>query len=135
MIKEEIHELRDNGTSIILSTHRMEQVEEICEYLVMIHQGKNVLDGSVKDVKERFKEHKFRICYEGDLPEGMTFGNVQPLVSEPGEVIIQVEEDKDSNNFLERLIRAGVFIRSFEEILPTINEIFIQVVGEEPAAQ
>jgi ABC-2 type transport system ATP-binding protein len=129
LIKEEIFELKRQGTSIILSTHRMEQVEEICERIVLINKGRNVLEGSVHGIKEQFKEHRFRIRYKGELP-----GPLPPdirLVSRQGqEVIIQVSEDKDSNHYLDSLIRAGVFIQSFEEILPTVNEIFIKAVGE-----
>jgi ABC-2 type transport system ATP-binding protein len=129
LMQEEIFQLKSKGASIILSTHRMEQVEEICEYMVMINQGKNVLDGSLKEVKEKFKEHKFRIRHRGQLPENSTQG-IDIVSKKEGEVIIQVEDDAYSNQYLNSLINSGLFIESFEEILPTVNEIFIKVAGQ-----
>ncbi len=129
LMKDEIYELKSTGTSIILSTHRMEQVEEICEYMVLINKGENVLDGAVSEVKERFKEHCFKICYKGDLPKSLP-PSIQIIKQKEGEMTIQVTDDRDSNSFLDQLIRAGVYIQSFEEILPSVNEIFIRVVGE-----
>ena len=132
LMQEEIFQLKSKGASIILSTHRMEQVEEICEYMVMINQGKNVLDGSLKEVKEKFKEHKFRIRHKGQLPTNSSQG-INIVSQKEGEVIIQVEDDAYSNQYLNSLINAGIFIVSFEEILPTVNEIFIKVAGKEKA--
>jgi ABC-2 type transport system ATP-binding protein len=132
LMQEEIFQLKSKGASIILSTHRMEQVEEICEYMVMINQGKNVLDGSLKEVKEKFKEHKFRIRHRGQLADTSIKG-IDIVSKKEGEVIIQVEDDAYSNQYLNSLINAGVFIESFEEILPTVNEIFIQVAGKAKA--
>ncbi len=129
LMKDEIFELKSNGTSIILSTHRMEQVEEICEYMVLINQGESVLDGSVTDVKESFKEHLFRIRYKGEMPETLP-PSITVTSQKEGEITIQVQNDKDSNDYLESLIRSGLYIQSFEEILPSVNEIFIKVVGE-----
>ncbi len=129
LMKEEIFELKTKGASIILSTHRMEQVEEICENVVLINQGKNVLDGPVKEVKEKFKEHKFRIKYQGTLPASLPH-NITIVTRSDEEITIQVKDDKDSNIFLYTLIQQGVFIQSFEEILPSVNEIFIQVVEQ-----
>ena len=61
LIKDEIDQMHHNGISIIFSTHRMEQVEEICEYIVLINQGRNVLQGKVADIKEQFKENLFQV--------------------------------------------------------------------------
>ncbi len=130
LMKDEVYELKSKGTSIILSTHRMEQVEEICDHMVLINQGKNVLGGSVKEVKERFKEHLFKIKYKGNLPSPRpSFITVHEQT--PEEIIIKVEDDSDANKYLQNLLQSGLFIQSFEEILPSVNEIFIQVVGKE----
>lgn len=133
LIQEEIFELKSKGTSIILSTHRMEQVEEICEHMVMINQGQNVLYGSLKEVKERFKEHLFRIRYNGTLPTSLP-GGIHKISSQPGEITVQVDDDAYSNQYLNSLIKQGIFIKSFEEILPTVNEIFIKVVEKSQTA-
>ncbi len=135
LIKDEIKELNRKGTSIIFSTHRMEQVEEMCEHIVLINKGKNVLEGRVQDVKQRFKENLFKIEYDGNLPAGLraadeanTSFNIQ---SERDHTLtVQVNDGGDSNEILRYLIGQGVHIRSFNEILPSINEIFIRQVKE-----
>jgi len=67
LIKDEIDALNQKGISIIFSTHRMEQVEEVCEKIVLINQGKNVLQGGVKDIKNQFKKNLFKFNFEGIL--------------------------------------------------------------------
>ena len=127
LIKDEIDELHRKGTSIIFSTHRMEQVEEICDFIVLINQGKKVLEGRVKDVKNQFKENIFEISYEGTLPEG--FDEKVNIVShKEDKLTIQLNEGNDSNSLLKHLLQHGVHIHSFNEILPTLNEIFIKQV-------
>lgn len=131
LIKDEIRELNRKGTSIIFSTHRMEQVEEMCEYIVLINKGKNVLEGKVQEVKQRFKENLFRIEYEGTLPAGLGTADLNFNVKTRMDhtLTVQINEGSDSNEILRFLIQQGVHIRSFNEILPSINEIFIRQVG------
>lgn len=131
LIKDEIRELNRKGTSIIFSTHRMEQVEEMCEYIMLINKGKNVLEGKVRDVKQRFKENLFRIEYDGALPPGFETTDINFGIKSSIDhtLTVQVNEGSDSNEILRYLIRQGVHIRSFNEILPSINEIFIRQVG------
>ncbi len=131
LIKDEIYELNKNGTSIIFSTHRMEQVEEICEHIVLINKGEKVLDGNMKAVKDRFKENLFHIEFEGSLPADIT---AQAHITEQtnASVTIQLQDGQNSNTMLRYLIDQGLHIISFNEILPSLNEIFIEQVGEMP---
>ena len=132
LIKDEIHELNQAGSSIIFSTHRMEQVEEICEYISLINQGKNVLNGKVADVKQQFKQHLFSIGYGGELPADLSSDeHAEFTVADhrDGEILVKIADDTASNNVLQYLIQKGVHIRSFHEILPTLNEIFIRQVS------
>jgi len=127
LIKDEIYEMKKKGVSIIFSTHRMEQVEKICEHIVLINQGKNVLEGTVKEVKNQYKENKFEFKYEGTLPDNFNeHGNI--VQESPGEVVIQLNPDESSNDFLKYLINNNTRINSFNEILPTLNEVFIRKV-------
>jgi len=127
LIKDEIDALNEQGTSIVFSTHRMEQVEEICEHIVLINQGKNVLEGSVKDVKNQFKENLFQIEYQGKLPEDL--GRKFRFVSNSdNKLIVKLSSEKDSNNLLMNLLQEEVQVNSFHEILPSLNEIFIKQV-------
>jgi ABC-2 type transport system ATP-binding protein len=127
LMKDEIRELQRNGSSIIFSTHRMEQVEEICEDIVLINQGRNVLEGSVKQIKNNFKENFYKIEYDGGLP---TTINLNDLIIKhgEGELIVKIPNEKASNQLLQQFISNGIHIRMFKEILPSLNEIFIKQV-------
>jgi ABC-2 type transport system ATP-binding protein len=105
----------------------MEQVEEICEEIVLINQGKNVLSGEVSDVKNQFKENLFSINYVGNLPSNVVPDNVI-VTNKPGELIVKLQDEKASNRLVNSLISKGLYLRSFNEILPTLNEIFIKKV-------
>lgn len=129
LIKDEIYQLNQQGTSIIFSTHRMEQVEEVCEDIVLISKGKNILSGSVKDVKNRFKENLFEVKFEGELPDGIEEKfNLEQKTS--NSLVIKINEGDDSNNILQYLVKNNLHIISFKEILPTLNEIFIKQVED-----
>lgn len=128
LIKDEIDELHRNGTSIIFSTHRMEQVEEVCEFMVLINQGKNVLEGSVKDVKNQYKENLFKIDFDGELPVD-ALAQTKIVTQKDHSITVQLNEGDDSNALLRHLIQKDVHIHSFNEILPTLNEIFIRKVA------
>lgn len=127
LIKDEIYQLKQEGISIIFSTHRMEQVEEVCEEIVLINKGKNILQGEVKAVKDQFKENRFRLDYEGSLPPNMA-AQAAIIKEAKDHVIIQMSEGEDSNNLLRYFINQGVHVTAFNEILPSLNEIFIQQV-------
>ena len=133
LIKDEIAELNRQGISIIFSTHRMEQVEQICEKIVLINEGRNVLQGDVHDIKQQFKEHLFQLDYNGNLPESLMLedeanDSYRILKNENNRLIVKVEHDKASNELLNYLMRNGVYINAFNEILPSLNEIFIKQV-------
>ena len=129
LLKDEIYELNRRGTSIIFSTHRMEQVEEICDKIVLINKGKNVLYGNVKDIKQQFKENLFRIDYHGVLPDDIR-SNADIVEETPQYLTLKLANDRDSNALLRYLIDSDVHVTAFNEILPTLNEIFIKQVGE-----
>ncbi|MCR9286632.1 ATP-binding cassette domain-containing protein [Saprospiraceae bacterium] len=136
LIKDEIRRLNSEGVSIIFSTHRMEQVEEICEDIVLINNGKNILEGKVSELKHRFKENLFRIEYEGNLPSDLNAmdeanDNFEIVSNESNVLTIKVTNETVSNQVLNHLIQNGVFINNFNEILPSLNEIFIKRVNAE----
>lgn len=127
LIEDEIRELNRQGITIIFSTHRMEQVEEFCDEIILINKGKNVLQGEVKAVKDRFKENLFEIQYDGNLPfEVEKYGHISK--NEVNSLVIQLSNPTVSNELLQFLLKNNLSIRSFREILPTINEIFIRQV-------
>jgi len=129
LIKSEIYELNQKGASIVFSTHRMEQVEEICEHIVLINQGKKIMEGRVEDVKENNKENKFKIGFKGTIPGGLSRDSFTVVSNENGELIIQIRPGHNSDELLRELMQKGVSIQSYNEILPSLNEIFINQVN------
>lgn len=129
LIKDEIYRLNQAGTTIIFSTHRMEQVEEICKYIVLINQGQNVLEGRVDAIKERFKENLYEISLaEAPPPE---LNRIVTIVKQREHTLtVQLTEGQDSNDLLRFLLQHDRHINHFHEILPSINEIFIRQVQD-----
>jgi ABC-2 type transport system ATP-binding protein len=129
LIKDEIRQLNESGISIIFSTHRMEQVEEMCDHIVLINQGRNVLSGKVPEIKNQYKQNLYRVEMDGDLPAG--FETKYEITSrEKDAVTVRLADESQSNVLLQFLIGQGLRVRRFEEILPTFNEIFIRRVAE-----
>lgn len=132
LIKDQIIELKNNGTTIILSTHRMESVEEMCDYVALIDNSKKIIDGRVFDVREKFKKNIFGITLsevsesQFDLfknkYEIFNFSNENQLVS------FDLKNNSDQNNIIMDLVSVGK-VRSFDEKIPSMNEVFINAVG------
>lgn len=127
-LKKEIRQLNEQGTSIIFSTHRMEQVEEICEDIMLINNGKNVLQGAVSEIRERYKQYHFQLIYQGELPAA--FAEHFPIIEQGRQSLTFAgKESETGNTILRQLLQLGVQIRSFTEVLPSLNDIFIRTVG------
>ncbi len=127
LIKDEIFRLAEMGSSIIFSTHRMEQVEEICNQIVLVNKGKKILDGSVADVKQEFKENLFRIS-ASPLPQRLQ-ENLFEVLSNDGQILtLRIKEGYKPNDVLRYFIEQNSNVSSFTEILPSLNEIFIKLV-------
>ncbi|MFN0036304.1 MAG: ABC transporter ATP-binding protein [Saprospiraceae bacterium] len=129
LIKDEIGALNAGGTSIIFSTHRMEQVEEMCDHIVLINKGKNVLYGEVNAIKNEYKENLFRVEVEGDAPSDFP-EQFTVVKTEKNALTFKLEDESKSNDLLKLFFQKKTRVTRFEEILPTFNEIFIQRVAE-----
>lgn len=129
LIKDEIFKLHQNGTTIIFSTHRMEQVEEICEFIVLINKGKNVLEGKVSDIKEKFKENLYEVEPLNGLPPDLE--SIAGIIGERrGVYTLQLQAGVDSGALLRFLLDRGTHLRAYREVLPSLNEIFIRQVNQ-----
>ncbi|MGK0451696.1 MAG: ABC-2 type transport system ATP-binding protein, partial [Neolewinella sp.] len=128
-MRTEILRLHAAGTGVIFSTHRMEQVEELCEYIVLINQGANILEGKVADIRRRFQDDKFHLEYEGDLPASFS-ERYELLNPTPSGVDIQLKNGQKANDLLRFLLDADVHIVGFQELLPSLNEVFIKQVTQ-----
>jgi ABC-2 type transport system ATP-binding protein len=127
LIKDEIFRLASEGASIIFSTHRMEQVEEICNHIVLINKGNKILDGTVSNVKQEFKENLFRITAR-PLPSRFPENLFEVLANNEETLTIRIKNGYGPNDVLKYFIEQQSGITAFTELLPSLNEIFIKLV-------
>ena len=135
LIKDEILELRDKGSTIIFSTHRMESVEELCEYITLLHESEKILDGKLTDIKKAYKNNRFHIGLS--TPEGQSLvseiGTKFELLeteydSKEGQLNLTVQLPSDDSYGLLTYLASKGNINHFEEKIPSANEIFIRTV-------
>ena len=129
LIKDEIYELAQRGKQILFSTHRMEQVEEICDYIVLIDKGRNVLEGDVGGIRDRFRENVYEVYVDGELDAGVLARYPPRERLRDGGYALSLPEGADGNALLGELVGAGVRVRGFREVLPSLDEVFIRQVG------
>lgn len=129
LIKDEIAQLNKQGTSIIFSTHRMEQVEEVCEQIVLINRGCKVLEGTVSQIKEDHKKNHFHIESSEVIQVSDQLATGLVIARDSHQITVRLQEGASPNALLQDLIRSGVEIKTFYEVLPTINDIFISRVS------
>ncbi len=113
LLKNEILELREKGATILFSTHNMASVEELCDNIMLINKGQKILEGSVYDIKQQFKNHSYDVVYkpfDGSGEQHLTVNSTNP------------------NELIREIIDKGELV-SFNEILPSINDIFINLVS------
>jgi ABC-2 type transport system ATP-binding protein len=127
LIKDEIFRLAANGSSIIFSTHRMEQVEEICNQIILLNKGKKILDGTVANVKQEYKENLFRIS-ANPIPAEIPAALFEVLSKNDQTLTIRIKEGHTPNEVLLYFIDRQSNISVFTELLPSLNEIFIKLV-------
>lgn len=133
ILKNEILELKDNGKTIILSTHNMASVEELCDEITLINKSQVVLQGNVRDVRSQFKKHIFKLTIGGDSFDfASSLFSIQEIASHKTsiDVLIQKKDAEIPNSQVIREVIDRYEILSFEEILPTMNDIFIQIVSK-----
>lgn len=130
MIKQEILELHKNGTTIIFSTHRMENVEEICNDIILINQGNIILEGNVNEVKQKFKQHIYHIKINKNLEQLKEIENLDIQQSEGNSFWIKLKENQTISQVVKYLFSKEIEIEEVKEILPSIHEIFISQVRQ-----
>lgn len=130
LLKNEIKRLSEKGTTVLFSTHRMEQVEEICERIALINKGKLVLEGDIDAIKQNYKDYLFEFVFgPGPIPDFTD--EIVRSSSRIGGVIVQFESLQDANDKMKQWMNEDYLIQEFREILPSINEIFIKIVTSE----
>ncbi|WP_435623037.1 ABC transporter ATP-binding protein [Flagellimonas sp.] len=137
IIKDEILRLKEEGTSIIFSTHRMESVEELCEYIALIHKSEKILDGKLSEIKNAYKNNVFNVSLqtkEGSKDKFLEVEEKFNVISsnahaEESTWSMSVQlPSSDTRGVLTELSKYGNVSR-FEEVIPSANDIFIQTVN------
>ncbi|MCX8676666.1 MULTISPECIES: ABC transporter ATP-binding protein [unclassified Apibacter] len=134
LIRDEILELKEKGTTILFSSHRMESVEELCDYVALIHNSKKILDGSVKDIRHKFKQGKFNIritdIQSHDIEHLLSNHPIENLIKMDNEYSfsIKLTDRESSKSLLSELSSKGTILSFYEEI-PSMNEVFINAVN------
>ncbi|MCU0396038.1 MAG: ATP-binding cassette domain-containing protein [Chitinophagaceae bacterium] len=134
LIKDEIFRLAQQGSTIIFSTHRMEQVEEICNHIILINKGSKILDGSVSKVRQDFKENLFSIGIH-DAPAVDNNALFDVLGRKSDRLVVRQQPGVTNNQVLQYFIERNIQVESFQEILPSLNDIFIKLVEGTPTAR
>ncbi len=137
LIKQEILELKEAGKTIVLSTHNMNSVESICDNIILLNYGNKILDGSIKEVKESHRPNTYHIQFKGNvigftnaLWAGYELIEREQLGNEHFVATIKLLNDNTINNLLDTVI-PHVQIEGVNEVIPSMNDIFIQAIKED----
>jgi ABC-2 type transport system ATP-binding protein len=135
LLKKEILEMKEKGSTIIFSTHNMSSVEELCDHITLINDSEAILQGDIFRIKEQYRANTYLVAFEGE-PEKLSRGLHHDFellkLEENGmgrQATIQVKTDRGTGALLRNLLDM-VEIKAFQEILPSMNDIFIQVVHD-----
>ena len=134
LIREEILRLKEEGATIILSTHNMESVEELCDNIALINKSKVVIAGGVDEIRHKYGNNNVEVIYtsEESLADAQSF-RVLSDSDDAGRhtAVLELAECAGSNDALKDLLTQGVTVNSFKELVPRMNDIFIKLVTEE----
>lgn len=124
-VKDIMMEMRDQGSTIVLSTHRMEQVEMMCDSICLINHGRNILDGDLRAIKQSYGKNTVYIAFTG--PDGfMSQPSIASVNRFAGGVEAKLRPGADAQEILRAAMQAGAKITRFELVEPSLNEIFIE---------
>jgi len=127
LAKDLLDELRARGTTILMSTHIMHQVEELCDRIVLINKGRNVLYGDLDSIRRQYAGHAVLVRVDGELPQ---LAGVQAVMPHNGATQLMLAGDANPQDVLRQLIQNRSTVEQFEIAMPSLDEIFIQVVSE-----
>jgi ABC-2 type transport system ATP-binding protein len=135
LLKQEILQLRNDGATIIFSTHNMGSVEELCDHIALINKSVKIEDGETNIIREKYKSNIFEIKYKGNFEKvNATLSNQSKLIAhtenERENMITIQQVNGNSNNDLLKMLFPVAEILSFEEKIPSMNDVFIKAVEE-----
>jgi ABC-2 type transport system ATP-binding protein len=126
LLKRMFVDLRNQGKAVILSTHRMNEVEELCDRILMINNGRSVLYGKLSEIKSKYRSNSVLLEFEGKLGE---VPGVTDKRTHRGYIELVLDENTTPQQVLEGLVGTGIIVNRFEVATPPLNEIFLKVVG------
>ena len=126
LLKGMVDELRNQGKAVILSTHQMNQVEELCDRILMVNDGRAVLYGNLTEIKARYRGNSVLLDFEGELGE---VPGVAQRRQHKGYIELILDGKTTPQQVLDRLVSQGIVINRFEVATPSLNEIFLQEAG------
>lgn len=129
LLKETVKELRDDGASIVFSTHRMEHVEELCRNITILHRGNEVVKGNVKEIKGQFPKEKVLLVTDSEVSGLEAIKGVKAIHRHEHALEIEIEHEKVAKEILQHAL-SQADVQHFQVKEPTLNEIFIRTVGE-----
>lgn len=129
----DIGALQQSGKTVLLSTHRMDQVQAFCPDIALLHRGRLVLEGQVEEIRRAHRRGFFHVRLQGDTGS-LTHPGFEVLEQETDRLLVQLHDGFRGNDLLRLLLERGVELQAFEEILPSLNDIFIQRLSESDAA-
>ncbi|MGI0107915.1 ABC transporter ATP-binding protein [Salinimicrobium sp. WS361] len=136
LIKDEILQLRRDGATILFSTHRMESVEEMCDYMALIHRGNKLLDGEVNEIKRQYKSNTYEVGLMAARPENLRKELEEKFrisdtefksINDDLKLQIQIDGDASPNELL-TFLTSRAEVNHFVEVIPSVNDIFIKTV-------
>jgi ABC-2 type transport system ATP-binding protein len=128
LVKDLILELRQQGVTIIMSTHQMHQVEELCDRIVLINEGRDVLYERLDHIQRQFMGHEVLVRTQDDIPN---LKGIEHITTHNGATKITLEAATNPQDILHQLINQNVVVEKFEIAIPSLDEIFIQVVEQQ----
>lgn len=137
LIKDELLELNKQGTSIIFSTHRMESVEEMCDYIALIHKSNKLIEGKLEDVKRQYRKNTFQVGIMTNNVEGLMYDLTQKFTvgqtdfkSLNDDLKLEIDLGTATSNELLSILASRGQVTHFAENIPSVNDIFIQTVSQ-----
>jgi len=127
LLKNMLFDLRQQGKAIIMSTHQMNQIEELCDRVLMMNRGRSVLYGGIKEIKAKYRNNAVHLDYKGEL------GKIPGVVEQRKQkdyVELMLDGKTTPQEVLKHLLSKGIIVNRFEIATPPLNEIFIKIVGE-----
>lgn len=130
ILKEVIAELVQKGKYIVMSSHQMNSIEELCNDIVILNKGKTVLEGNLNDIKENYNVNKIEIQTKENIKKYIEEEGLKIISNTEQKYIIQIEQKAQAMDILKKLTNNNILIDKFELMKPTLHEIFIEKVGE-----